>query len=703
MQFVFLTSVHTSKKRKNMTITGDNNVLSLETVRLVWAIELKDLDERLIGGNDPNSRLNKIEETYVDVQRKTGAEKSTQNMLLATIGNLTGATGLIMAGIAIVGGLDILDAQKVLRKAEVTEKLLELSKRPISSVNWDTLISLIDNIENWLVPILAKRIESLAEILQISSNTLAQERLETYLKAVEELEVALATLKDKAKEFSDRWFQELKVYEAESQNALEGHEAEKRQLVLENEALLINKAEFISKSREIKDKYTSLECAEFGCHRLATSNSAYCFYHKCFAPACSDHASEPSHYCEAHEDKFDSQGVNLPSLSADKKSSESDEKSSNNISKRKSPATAVFISTIVPGSGQIYSHRPIRGLGIFLSIPIALIFLPILIIPIWIWGMIDAASTVRNFNKSLPAENLTDETYIKGEVPAFSTGTLVNGQFSSFSDKPLSPIAKKFIIATALLLVAGVIKVALPAIIPFSPAKTSEELLYIFSHKYYANKGDFSLFVDEIRAKDDLPGFWKAFIKNKYGDNGITATINEKNNICGQIEQKFTAFKTSNGSKEVAKEIVDISDQCLAKVSDIGDYYELEKAYLKRKSSIAGKDDIQLKSTRKNIASNAAEYKTLSLANSKMHDAYNRMPDESGITRYSSVPNGASVEQIQQEYEQKNDAKLELLYGKENAAAAKRVWENVQRDSERKQDIIKDEQLRESVRRSYGQ
>lgn len=298
-----------------MTTTDNIQTLSLETVHAVWAIELKDIDDRMIGGHNPNSRMNKVDETFVKIEKFTGVDKSGLPMFFGAMGKLTGTTGLIMAGVALAVGLDLKDDQKVLKNAEFTEKLLALSSRPISSVDWDALTSLIGNIENWLVPILAKRIESLVEILQINSNPLAKERFDTYVKAVEELEVALATLKIVEKEFNNKWAHELEIYNKQAQKVRDDYEAEKRQLALENEALLIDKATFMGKSRDIEEAYASKACAKFGCKNISASDSSYCFHHKCFSPlGCTNPVANDLHYCEEHVQNLADVELQLPSL-----------------------------------------------------------------------------------------------------------------------------------------------------------------------------------------------------------------------------------------------------------------------------------------------------------------------------------------------------------------------------------------------------
>ena len=75
-------------------------------------------------------------------------------------------------------------------------------------------------------------------------------------------------------------------------------------------------------------------------------------------------------------------------------------------SNKKSPGLALVLSLILPGLGQIYNGQAGKGIGMlilyiimcvlfFLLIPLLIAFI------IWIWAMVDAYKTAKNYNMAL--------------------------------------------------------------------------------------------------------------------------------------------------------------------------------------------------------------------------------------------------------------------------------------------------------------
>ena len=81
------------------------------------------------------------------------------------------------------------------------------------------------------------------------------------------------------------------------------------------------------------------------------------------------------------------------------------------MSQQKSPDTAILLSFFICGAGQIYNGEVGKGIGmiiasIFLLAGSALILPLFFLIPLWIWGMVDANKKANAFNEVLTTSPL---------------------------------------------------------------------------------------------------------------------------------------------------------------------------------------------------------------------------------------------------------------------------------------------------------
>ncbi len=76
------------------------------------------------------------------------------------------------------------------------------------------------------------------------------------------------------------------------------------------------------------------------------------------------------------------------------------------MEQRKTPAVALLLSFLITGAGQIYNGEVGKGIGLIIFYIICMaasaLILPIIIlIPLWIWGMVDANTKAKEFNDTL--------------------------------------------------------------------------------------------------------------------------------------------------------------------------------------------------------------------------------------------------------------------------------------------------------------
>ena len=290
--------------------------VSLEAFNEVWGYESQEIDDHANFQN-PDSLLNKFNNSYHNAGRAFGdisepgkatffQDNENLKTILGTLGVVTGTSGLIFSGLMAAVAFDGMDAYQVVKNADTTEKLLQYSEQDVSLINWDICIKLINNIETWIFPKISVRIKSLTEIISMSSEaTIANDRLALYLKALDELKVALDTLKSWVAFYESEWNSNEEAYLLYEKGIKDEYELEKKKLKLVSDSLLIDKAEYVTRQRDIEDKYRIFRCnSGFGlvnqCDHVHVDGSAYCFYHKCHRSDCNEASKKDMHFCEEH-------------------------------------------------------------------------------------------------------------------------------------------------------------------------------------------------------------------------------------------------------------------------------------------------------------------------------------------------------------------------------------------------------------------
>lgn len=336
-----------------------NDLLSLGKFQEVWNFELADID-RFISGESPRLFQKRISEKVQD----RGVDPNALQGLIAFTSQALGFGAVPLFGTLAVATLDAIDQLHAERNAIATEKLLVLRTRPISSVNWDTLTSLIGTIESWAAPLLASRIAKFGEILTLNpANALATERLKLYLEAAQELDVAQRRLKEAANQYQEGYSRQRSTYEAYVANV---HEKLK-ELKLERENLLIDPDTYKTKKRQFVDSLgqPSLTCTYSACvpscNQIHAENSELCFSHRCFEPGCSNPIARGSHYCKDHGNELADVYPNLPMCKAVVE----------NAPKSKPGGTTVGDQTPTPGVGGTLAI--VFGLVLIIVIAISIV------------------------------------------------------------------------------------------------------------------------------------------------------------------------------------------------------------------------------------------------------------------------------------------------------------------------------------------
>jgi hypothetical protein len=267
-----------------------------------------------------------------------------------------------------------------------------------------------------------------------------------------------------------------------------------------------------------------------------------------------------------------------------------------------------------------------------------------------------------------------------------------------------------------------------PYISPLSSAKTAQELYNIYDTEIHQSQGietdKFSVFVDSIRAKDDLSGFWKIFTQDD--TRNIRLLLKDKADICGQASAKAALIK-NNKSLDAIKDAMDSEDSCLHQISLIHTYYNFELDYFKHLNSFTGKNLQDATASQKNAAFYATEEDTLSSAASVIHTAYDGITSNNDDDNHQSLLDSfpANMNDSNDPHHYLRDQKealqkMETCNSDTQAQSADciqggKLWQDTEErlanginqtlaEHEKQQDqIIEDERLRESVRRSYGQ
>jgi hypothetical protein len=304
----------------NLATPQFEDILKLNSFTEVWAIELADIDDCL-SGNNPDSFKSLMGGIGKKVQAKTGLNENDQHATLAGVlgglGVLGSVAGLALAAGSVGLGIDGVNDFKTINKADDTERLLVFKKRSLASANWDTVTSLIEHVQSWLLPRLNSRIVDLTAVLQASQgHQVVTERLSLYEKGVAEIKDALEALKRRERTLHTEWDKKFKGYSERAAETRKIYEEARRGVELSVKALLFDRTAGAAKLDEIESNYARLRCScstmFSGCENLASEDSPYCLEHTCFESECTEMVADKSRYCKKHGNQLADVSAHFP-------------------------------------------------------------------------------------------------------------------------------------------------------------------------------------------------------------------------------------------------------------------------------------------------------------------------------------------------------------------------------------------------------